>query len=121
VLTTRRDPDLPEEAAEPTPGFAAHAEAAPAHAVCPFARRGLDSTALRGCPGYAAQTVSFAGLGAGESLGERESCAHLGTQRGGRGFVSACRHPGGRPAAAEEMARRADRAQRRGGGSPTGN
>jgi hypothetical protein len=83
------------------------------HPTCPFARHGVDSVAMSACPGYAPQTVSFASIGAGESIGERQTCAYLGMQRGVRGFVTACEHPGGRPAAADEMARRADRAARR--------
>lgn len=67
--------------------------------VCPFARQGLGSRLMQRCPGYAPQAVTFRGLGAGESLGERISCGHLGTQRGPRGFVTACRHPGGVPTA----------------------
>ncbi|HEV7680214.1 MAG TPA: hypothetical protein VGQ42_16755 [Candidatus Dormibacteraeota bacterium] len=65
------------------------------------------------CPGYQGVALSFAGIGAGESLGERVTCAHLGTQRGTRGFVSACTHPGGMPPSAPELARRAERAARR--------
>jgi hypothetical protein len=80
---------------------------------CPFAPRGLDSTGMAACPGFAAATLSFAGVGAGESLGEHVTCAHLGTQRGARGFVSACERPGGLPAGAPELARRAQRAARR--------
>lgn len=77
--------------------------------TCPFARQGLGSRLMASCPGYRAETLSFKGLGAGESLGERVSCCHLGTQRGGRGYVSACRHPGGRPPEADQLAARAGR------------
>lgn len=80
---------------------------------CPFARHGLDSSGMSTCPGYQGVALSFAGIGAGESLGERVTCAHLGTQRGTRGFVSACTHPGGMPPSAPELARRAERAARR--------
>ncbi|HXA28490.1 MAG TPA: hypothetical protein VN193_07050 [Candidatus Angelobacter sp.] len=73
---------------------------------CPLARHGLGSPLMAQCPGFAAEPVSFTSIGAGESLGVRESCAHLGTQRGPRGFVSACRHPGGRPPEAEDLAGR---------------
>jgi hypothetical protein len=83
---------------------------------CPLARQGLGSQLMPRCPGYAASPLSFAGLGAGESLGERETCGHLGTQRGPRGFVSACRHPGGVPAAAVELSRRARARTPRAGG-----
>jgi hypothetical protein len=84
------------------------------HPTCPFARHGLDSAAMLACPGYTPDTLSFASVGAGASIGERQTCRYLGMQRAARGFVSACEHPGGRPAAADEMARRADRAARRG-------
>jgi hypothetical protein len=77
--------------------------------TCPFARDGLDSRLMPACPGYAPEAVSFSGLGAGEALGERESCRHLGTQRGARGYVSACRHPGGRPPEAVQLAATASR------------
>ncbi len=71
--------------------------AAPSLAVCPFARDGLGARRMVMCPGYSPQPLSFSGLGAGESLGETTTCCHLGTQRGRRGFVSACRHPDGCP------------------------
>lgn len=80
---------------------------------CPFAPHGLDSASMPMCPGFEAVAVSFTGFGAGESLGDHVTCAHLGTQRGGRGFLSACRHPGGLPQSAPELARRAERASRR--------
>jgi hypothetical protein len=107
MLTTRHDLGLPERVAgehdlQDVP--------APVGLLpCPFARDGLESPLMRRCPGFAAEPLTFAGIGAGESLGERVSCAHLGTQRGPRGFVSACRHPGGRPAEAEVLAGRARR------------
>lgn len=80
----------------PRGGIAAPTEgsANPALAVCPFARDGLAARRMVMCPGFSPQPLSFAGLGAGESLGEATTCCHLGTQRGRRGFVSACRHPG---------------------------
>lgn len=85
----------------PPRGHAAAGEAdhpaTPALRLCPFAREGLASRRMRSCPGYDPQRLTFSGLGAGESLGERVTCHHLGTQRGPRGFVSACRHPGGCP------------------------
>ena len=76
----------------------------PSLPVCPFASRGLDDAAVGSCPGYAPETVSFHGIGAGESIGHRECCAHLDVQRGGRGFVTACSHPGGMPAGAVDVA-----------------
>ena len=79
--------------------------------TCPFARQGLDSRLMSSCPGYRPEAVSFAGLGAGESLGERLSCHHLGTQRAQRGYVSACRHPDGLPAGAAQLAGRVRRAR----------
>jgi len=111
MLSSRQDVGLQER----TAGDHAAVESM-SPAPCPFARLGLDSTLTRACPGYAAQPLSFAGLGAGESLGERETCAHLGTQRTARGYVSACRHPDGRPAAAEAIARRATRSGPHGAG-----
>ena len=83
----------------------------PSLPTCPFARRGLDDAAMGSCPGYAPATVSFQGIGAGESIGRRESCAHLDVQRGPRGFVSACMHPGGLPVGAAELARGLRRAK----------
>jgi hypothetical protein len=99
MLTTRDEPQ----------GALDHGQFAGAPAplslpVCPFAHEGLDSRLPPRCPGFAPEPLSFAGLGAGESLGERVSCAHLGTQRGPRGYVSACRHPGGCPPGAEALA-----------------
>jgi hypothetical protein len=76
---------------------------------CPFATRGLDDQGMHACPGYAPSTVSFQGIGAGESIGRRESCTHLDTQRGARGFVTACMHPGGLPAGAAETAQQLPR------------
>lgn len=85
--------------------------ATPSLPTCPFARRGLDDAAMGTCPGYVAATVSFHGIGAGESIGRRESCAHLDVQHGPRGYVSACQHPGGLPAGAAELARSHQRAK----------
>jgi hypothetical protein len=82
------------------------------HPTCPLAREGLDSALMRRCPGFAPHPLTFTGIGAGESLGDRVTCAHLGTQRGTRGFVSACRHPGGRPVEAEALAARVRPARR---------
>ena len=80
--------------------------------VCPFARRGMDDARMATCPGFEAATVSFNGLGAGESLGRRVSCGHMDVQRGARGFVTACMHPGGLPAGAAEAAARRGGPQR---------
>jgi hypothetical protein len=104
MLTTRPGLGLPTDGHDPEGGGSTLS--APA---CPLARQGLGSRLMPSCPGYEAAPLSFAGLGAGESLGERVTCRHLGTQRGARGFVSACRHPGGVPAEALELARRAGR------------
>lgn len=76
---------------------------------CPFAERGVDDPAMRGCPGYAPAPLSFRGVGAGESIGQRETCAHLGTQEGPRGYVNACGCPGGLPPGAVAAAARAPR------------
>jgi hypothetical protein len=73
---------------------------------CPFATRGLDDESARACPGYRPESVSFHGIGAGESIGRRDACTHLDTQRGVRGFVTACMHPGGLPPGADEVAQR---------------
>jgi len=105
MLTTRRDLGVPKGAAAERDLHAAHAPLG--LLPCPFAREGLESPSMPRCPGYAPEPLTFTGIGAGEALGERESCRHLGTQRGPRGFVSACRHPGGRPAEAEPLARAA--------------
>jgi len=107
LLTTRPGLGLPSETMDAGGG-----QGSLSLPVCPFARAGLGSRLMPSCPGYEAAPLSFAGLGAGESLGERESCRHLGTQRGARGFVSACRHPGGMPAEAAALARRAGRGSR---------
>ena len=79
---------------------------------CPFATRGLDDQAAHACPGYAPVSVSFQGIGAGESIGRRDACTHLDMQRGARGFVTACTHPGGLPPGADEVARRLPRMRR---------
>lgn len=76
---------------------------------CPYAERGIDDDAVRACPGFTPVGLTFQGLGAGESLGRRESCAHLDVQPSRRGFVSACACPGGLPAGAAELARRLPR------------
>lgn len=110
MLSTRPGLGLPGEATDPPGG--AGSLGGP---VCPFAREGVALRLMPSCPGYVPEQVSFTGLGAGESIGERVTCGHLGTQRGPRGFVTACRHPGGRPAEADELARRARRASRGGG------
>ena len=85
MLTTRQDLGL--------------AETPLALPVCPHARHGAGSPAMVRCPGFTPETLSFEGVGAGESLGERTTCRHLTTQRGVRGYVSACRLPGGPPPA----------------------
>jgi hypothetical protein len=107
MLTTRPGLGLSGEATDYDGGHGSLSVPA-----CPFARQGLGSPLMQRCPGYQAAPLTFAGLGAGESLGERESCGHLGTQRGGRGFVSACRHPGGLPPGAAELSRRTRRGSR---------
>ncbi len=77
--------------------------------VCPFAVRGVDDAAMRACPGYVGTALSFRGVGAGDSIATRQTCAHLGTQSGRRGFVSACTCPTGLPEGAAEMAQRLPR------------
>jgi hypothetical protein len=116
MLTTGRDLGLPEGMAEEQSSTlmdVSHLHPLP---ICPFAARGLGSASLQACPGYAPQTISFAGLGAGESLGDRETCTHLGTQRGSRGYVTACLHPGGRPVDVDDRAGRVGRVPRRAAG-----
>jgi hypothetical protein len=72
--------------------------------VCPFATRGVDDLAIGSCPGFDAAVLSFAGAGAGESIGRRRTCAHLDVQRGARGWTSACTHPAGLPDDAARLA-----------------
>ncbi|HZS15966.1 MAG TPA: hypothetical protein VFC09_15340 [Candidatus Dormibacteraeota bacterium] len=96
MLTTRHDLGLPEKASEREMEDSHLLLSVP---MCPHVRRGAGSAAMLRCPGFRPAALSFAGVGAGEALGEQVTCEHLGTQRGARGFVSACRHPGGPPAA----------------------
>jgi hypothetical protein len=61
------------------------------------------------CPGFEAAVVS--GVSAPwqpEPLvpGETVTCGHLRSQRGGRGFISACTRPGGLPIGALALAAR---------------
>ena len=56
---------------------------------CPFA--GANPDDIRGCPGFALETVP-----GGDVHGDgitHETCAHLGSESDDRGFYPACHHP----------------------------
>jgi hypothetical protein len=110
MLTSRHDAGFPDDGTADVHA-ALEPMSSPSSPVCPFAHHGLDSALISRCPGYTAVALTFQGLGAGESLGERETCGHLGTQRTARGYVSACRHPGGVPIAVEAVGRGARRSR----------
>jgi hypothetical protein len=78
---------------------------APEHPRCPFAARHGDG--MHRCPGFEAAVVS--GVTAPWEpellvLGETVTCLNLCSQRGGRGFISACTRPGGLPSGALALA-----------------
>ena len=88
---------------------------------CPFARRGVDSPAIRGCPGFRPVSASFPTLHTAPSFA-RVTCRHLGSERGHRGgYVPVCRLPDGPPISSggarvviEVIDREAERAESRG-------
>jgi len=77
----------------------------PEHPRCPFAAR--HGEGMRRCPGFEAAVVC--GVAAPWEpgvlvLGETVTCRNLRSQRGARGFISACTRPGGLPTGAVAMA-----------------